>query len=311
MYQEQTPKQLASEAIRQAETILVTTGQNPTVDQAAAVIALAMILRKFGKKATAIISDQLPKQLGFLNVNALDRGLAGARDFVLKVDLSKAEVDKLKYTIEDGKLNVHITPYKGGFAPSDVTFGYGDFHYDLAIALGVPTRARLDRVYQQNSSLFEAVPITNIDFHRSNENYGAINLIEPNASSLNEILLALGESLETGLVDAEIATIMLAGLMSSTDRFTATHTTSKSLTVAAQLMAAGARQQDVVKGLYKGGQPNQSQPSQPTPAPAPAPVKQESNGLKDLRNPEPEANPFVSAQDKELVHSPDLQTLEP
>lgn len=268
-----TPKQQTSEALRQAETILIATGQHPSIDQATAVLASALLLRKLGKKVTAIISDNVPASMSFLPVDQLDHSLSGLRDFILKVDLGKAEVDKLKYTVEDGKLNVHITPFKGGFAPSDVTFGYGGFHYDVGLILGVPTRQRLDRIFEQNPGLYDAVPIINLDFHRSNDSYGAINLIEPTASSLSEILLALAESLQTGLIDENIATVMLTGIIAGTDRFTAVHTTPKSLTVAAQLMAAGAKQQQVVKALYhrdqKGGksdgrgQNQTQQPSQP------------------------------------------------
>jgi hypothetical protein len=251
MQQDLTPKQQTSEAIRQAETILITTGQHPSVDQITAVLALSAVLRKFGKKVSVIVSDSLPTQVSFLDASMVSQTLSGLRDFIMRVDLKKAEVDKLRYEVEDGKLNVFITPFQGGFAPSDVSFDYGDYHFDLAIILGVPTRARIDRVYADNQSLFSTIPVLNLDYHRSNENYGAVNLIESTASSLCEILVALSESLQTGLIDADIATIMLTGLMSSTDRFTASHTTSKSMTVAAQLMAAGARQQMIVKGLYR------------------------------------------------------------
>jgi len=248
-----TPKQQTSEAIRQAETIVILTGQHPSVDQVTAVMALAALLRKFEKKVTAIISDNPPASVQVLDLGAIDRGLGGSRDFVLKLDVSKVEVDKLRYEVEGSKLNVYLTPVKGSFAPSDVTFGYGEFHYDLAIVLGVPTRARIDRVFEQNSVSFETIPVVNLDFHRSNENYGAVNLIEPNASSLCEMLVALSESLQSGSIDGDIATALLMGIMASTDRFTAAHTSPKSLTVAAQMMAAGARQQAVVKALYRDG----------------------------------------------------------
>lgn len=266
-----TPKQHASQALQAAETVLVVTGQRPTQDQTAAVIATALVLRKLGKKVTAMISDPIPTSLNFLPLDQLDKNFTGLRDFVLKVDLSKAEVDKLKYTIEEGKLNVHVTPFRGSFAPSDVTYAYGNFHYDLIVALGVPTRNRLDKIFQQNANLFD-IPIVNVDFHRSNENYGAINLIDPMAGSLSEILLALGESMQQGLLDEQLATVMLAGIMANTDRFTASHTTAKSLTVAAQLMAAGANQQQIVKALYGGGRPadkpTQSAPKQQQAKPA-------------------------------------------
>lgn len=274
-----TPKQQTSEALRQAETVLIATAQQPTVEQASAVLALAMILRKLGKKVTAIITDPLPPAIQTLNLEAADTNLSGLRDFILKLDLTKAEVDRLKYTVEDGKLNIFITPFKGGFAPNDVTYTYGQPQYDVALVLAVPQHKRLDKVFSQNPGLYESVPIVNIDYHRNNENYGAINLVEPNAASLGEILMALAESLQTGLVDAPIATALLAGIVSATDRFTAQHTTAKALTVAAQLMAAGANQQQVIKALYGGKdndrgrdrnrdkQKNQPQPSQPAASP--------------------------------------------
>jgi hypothetical protein len=249
-----TPKQQASEAIRQAESILIVTGQRPNVDQVTAVLALSVVLRKLGKKVSAIVSDQLPAGIDFLPTKALDKSMDGLRDFILKVDLAKAEVDKLKYTIEEGKLNIHVTPFKGKFTPGDVTYAYGDFHYDLAVVIGVPSRSRIDKVLVDNDGFFEKVPVVNIDFHRTNEQFGAINLVETNAASLSEIIVAMAESLQNGIIDAEIGTVLLTGIMASTDRFTATHTSPKALTVAAQLMAAGADQQLVVKSLFKKGE---------------------------------------------------------
>jgi hypothetical protein len=222
-----------------------------------------MILKKYGKQASAVISDSLPAAVNGLDTSAIEKSLGGARDFILKLDVTKAEVDKLRYEMADGKLNVVITPYKGNFAPSDVTFGYGDSQvsYDVVIVLGVAARSRIDRLYDQHADALADVPLINIDFHRTNESYGAVNLIDSNASSLCEILVALSESLQGGIIDADIATPLLMGLMASTDRFTATHTTSKSLTVAAQMMAAGGRQQAVVRALYRDGRGNDGRSS--------------------------------------------------
>lgn len=274
---ELTPKQQTSEAIRQAETILITTGQHPSADQVASTIALAQILRKFGKKVTAIVSDKLPDGVTFLPIAEIDKNLSGLRDFIVRVDLTRAEVDKLKYTIEGSKLNIHVTPFKGGFAPSDVSYGYGPYQFDLVIVLGVSSSSRIDRVYQEHAGVLSDVPIINIDFHRSNEHYGAVNLVEPYASSLAEILVALAESLQTGIIDETIATSLLTGIMASTDRFTATHTSAKSLTVAAQMMAAGAKQQEVVKGLFKPVKSNHAEPARKKPVHS----EQSKNQLKE------------------------------
>ncbi len=302
-----TPKQQTSEAVRQAETIIITTGQHPSIDQVAAVLALAAILRKFGKKVTAIITDPIPQQLGFLDNTGLDRNLSGLRDFILKVDVTKTEVDKLRYEVEGGKLNIYITPFKGGYAPSDVTFDYGDFHYDLAIILGVPTKSRIDTVYEKNPTLFDSIPLVNLDFHRSNEGYGAINLIEGTASSLCEILIALSESLQTGLIDADIATIMLTGLMAATDRFTASHTTSKSLTVAAQMMAAGARQPSVVQGLYRDGKTVRTERSDRPKVDA----QPRRDAPSSVSQPAAVPNPAEAAEVAPMAHIPAEPALEP
>jgi nanoRNase/pAp phosphatase (c-di-AMP/oligoRNAs hydrolase) len=314
--QDLTPKQQTSEAIRQAETILIITGQHPNIDQASSTLALAAVLRKFGKKVTALISDSLPQQLSFLETGELDRNLTGQRDFILKVDTKKAQVDKLRYEVAEDKLNIYVTPFKGSFAPSDVTYDYGSYRYDLVIVLGVPTRARIDRIYADNPSLFDNLPIVNLDFHRSNEQYGAINLIEPTASSLCEILVALAESLQNGIVDEQIATAMLTGLMASTDRFTASHTTAKSLTVAAQLMAAGAKQPAIVRALFRDSRSDNrndrpSQPSQPRPQaqpqvaqPAPAPIAEAAPEPEELHGPipvEPAAQPIIDPGHVELM----------
>lgn len=311
-----TPKQQTSEAIRQAETILITTGSHPSVDQVASVIALTMILRKFGKRVSAVVSDNIPNSTSLLDTSVIEQGFGGTRDFILKVDSTKAQVDKLRYEMIDNKLNVFITPYKGNFAPSDVTFDYGQpqFQYDIAIVLGVPARARIDKVYEQNQATFDGIPVINIDFHRSNENYGAINLIEPTASSLCEMLVALSESLQGGAIDEPIATALLMGIVASTDRFAAVHTTSKSLTVAAQMMAAGAKQQNVVKALYRdgksgsggqgersnqnerGGDRNkQSQPQQPKQSQPQQQSQPQADRERRVRQPEPEMRPSEPA----------------
>lgn len=311
-----TPKQQASEAIRQSEAILIVTGQRPNIDQVSSVVALTLILRKFGKKVTTLITDPIPGSANFIAQGIVDKSPTGLRDFVVKLDLAHAEVDKLKYTVEDGKLNITITPFKGGFSPQDVSFGHGELHYDLVIAMGVASRSKLDRLFEQQPNLLQSTPLLNLDFHRINENYGAINLVDTNAATLSEMLISLAESLQAGLLDEPIATAMLTGIIASTDRFSAPHTTAKSMTVAAQLMAAGAKQQQIIKSLYGGGQRDNRdardnrdgrdnrdrdrrndrptpQPTQPVTAPAQAEVTPPA--AEPTHSTEAEAKPEVAA----------------
>ncbi len=288
MEQAVNPKQQATEAIKQAESILITAGSRPTIDQVAAVLALAMALRKLGKRVNAVISDQIPSKLNFLPTKEIGKDLSGLRDFIMRLDLSKAEVDKLRYTIEDGKLNVFITPFAGSFDQSQVSFDHGDYNYDLAIVLGVANRERIDRAVSSQAELFQKVPIINIDFHRSNENFGAVNLVDAQAASLCEILAGLTESLGVTL-DESMATAMLAGLYASTDRFTASHTTAKSLTLSAQLIAAGANQQQIVRALFIDKEKPVETPKPRNDDEQAKKNQEELKKLAELKNPEPKA----------------------
>jgi hypothetical protein len=299
-----TPKQQASEAIRQAQSILLVTAQRPNIDQVASMVALTHALRKIDKKVTPLVTDRVPGGAQFIAKGIVDTSLAGSRDFIVELSLAKAEVDKVKYTVEDGKLNVHVTPFSGGFTPADVSFSQGDYHFDLIIALGVPRRANLDRIFEQNPNLLSSTPMLNLDYHRINEQHGAINLLETNASTISEMVLALTESVQGGLLDKDMATALLAGIMAATDRFTAPSTTAKSMTVAAQMLAAGADQQKVTKEIF-GERPRREDRKEerpkPQPKPAPKPVEPEPEVVEMAQDVEvdvdQEIDSFISAPD--------------
>lgn len=298
-----TPKQQASEAIRQAESILLVTGQRPNIDQIASVVALTHALRKMNKKVTPLVTDRVPGGAQFIAKNVVETSLNGSRDFIVQLSLAKAEVDKVKYTVDDGKLNIHVTPFSGGFNASDVTFDKGDYHFDLIIALGVPKRANLDRIFEQNPRLLTSIPMLNLDYHRINEQHGAINLLETNSSTLSEMVLALTESVQGGLLDAQMATALLAGIMAATDRFTAASTTAKSMTVAAQMLAAGADQQKVTKEIFGERERKPRREEQPKASPKP-----EYKPVEKVEAPKPVETPVEAPQEPEVFEmAPDVE----
>lgn len=299
-----TPKQQASEAIRQAQSILLVTGTRPNIDQIASMVALTHALRKLDKKVSAVVTDRVPGGAQFLAKGVVDTSLAGSRDFIVQLSLAKAEVDKVKYTVEDGKLNVHVTPFSGGFKSSDVTFADGDYHFDLVIALGVPRRSNLDELFNKNPNLLTTVPMLNLDYHRINEQHGAINLVETNSSTVAEMVLALTESVQGGLLDSQMATALLAGIMAATDRFTSANTTAKSMTVAAQMLAAGADQQKVTKEIFGERPRREDRPKQPERTqdkPALKPVEQKPAPQPVQEAPKPAEEPEVFEMAPEVV----------
>ncbi len=63
---QQQAKQQIVERIKQANNILVTVSNNPSVDQLAACIGLTLLLNKMGKHATAVYSGATPSTIEFL-----------------------------------------------------------------------------------------------------------------------------------------------------------------------------------------------------------------------------------------------------
>ncbi|MCC7543637.1 hypothetical protein IT415_02915 [bacterium] len=261
MNTEITPKQQATELLKQAESVLIVTGRQPSLDQVMGVFALQSALAAAGKKAHAVITDELPLSANVVDTGKISRSLDGVRDFIVSLDLAHVEVEKLKYDIADNKLNVTITPHAGNFKPEDASFSYGAFQFDLVVVVGVLSISKIDALLEQNPTLFDGLHLINYDFHRVNEQYGSVNYLDTNATSVCEMLIGTIDSIGTGLMNHEIATALLAGIMSATNRFTTASTTAKSLTMAAQLMSNGARQQEIVKVLY-GAQktPEKSEP---------------------------------------------------
>jgi len=253
---ELTPKQQTTQAITAAQKILVLTHVNPDGDALGSLVSLYLVLKKLGKEVTAVAPEMMPMALRFLpNLTDLTKSFSGTKDFIITIDTAKTKVDRLgyKHLPEENKLNIVITPLSGTFKNEDISFSYGTFKFDLIIVLDSPDLERLGPLYDDQSSLFYETPVINLDHHAGNDFFGKINWVDLTATSSAEILVSLIESLarEKPLIDEDIATGLLTGIITDTGSFQNANTTPKSLTVAAQLVAAGGRQQEIIRHIFK------------------------------------------------------------
>lgn len=82
-------------------------------------------------------------------------------------------------------------------------------------------------------------PAINIDHHPTNTRFAEVNLIEPQASATAEVLFDLAPRLGW-TIDADVATCLLAGIVTDTIGFRTASTAPRVLQVAAGLMERGA-----------------------------------------------------------------------
>ena len=247
--EQQTQKQQITELLRQANSLVITSSKSPSIDQTAAVLALTQMLERMGKRVEAVISSDVPHYLNFLATKLLHKKYHGVRDFVIELDTSKTEADKLKYVPEEGRLKVVITPYNGNFSKDDLGYSYGAYHCDGVVALGAQGIDDLDPALSDQKQLLSKVRLITINTAGNPAGGNTVDWVEPQASSLSEMLMSLTEALQPGLLDEQIATSLLTGIIAATNHFSGAGTTPKVMTMAAQLMAGGADQALIVKNL--------------------------------------------------------------
>ncbi|QQS19068.1 hypothetical protein IPL68_03420 [Candidatus Saccharibacteria bacterium] len=239
-------KQLVAK-LKDAQNVLVTVSKNPSVDQLAAAIGLTLALNKLDKHATAVYSGQTPSTIEFLKPEeTLESNTDSLRDFIIALDKSKA--DKLRYKVEDQVVRIFITPYRTSISENDLEFSQGDFNVDVVIALGVKEQTDLDEAISAHGRILHDATVSTVSIDGQSE-LGTLNITDTNASSLCELATRLVADLGKDILDAQIATALLTGIVAMTDRFSNDRTTPDTMSLSATLMSAGANQQLIANEL--------------------------------------------------------------
>lgn len=301
-------KKQVVERLKKANNILVTVRNNPTVDLLSACIGLALVLDKMEKHAAAVFSGEVPSAMEFLKPEeTIERTPDSLRDFIIALDKSKA--DKLRYKVEDKVVRIFITPYKTSLSQDDLEFSQGDFNVDVVVALGAHEQQELDEAITAHGRILHDATVVSIN-NTPNGSLGSMNWQEIGASSISEMVTQLVQDLGKGILDEQIATALLTGIVAETARFSNEKTTPQTMSLAGELMAAGANQQLVATSLQAAAQMAEHEPL-PIPAhqedvPAvPPPAK--DDGTLEIDHDGEEENPADNKDDKPEEPAPEAE----
>ncbi len=300
-------KQQIADRLKEANNILVTVSSNPSVDQLAACIGLTIALNKLGKHATAVFSGDVPSTIEFLQPEkTLEKDTNSLRDFIISLD--KAKADKLRYKVEDKVVKIFITPYRTSISDKDLDFSQGDFNVDVVIALGVHNQVELDQAITSHGRILHDATVATINVKPGGD-LGSMNWLEPKASSLSELVMELIDAVDVKLLDNQIATALLTGIVSETERFSNEKTTPTTMSISAELMAAGANQQLVATKLQEpipvpevkviDASADETKPTGDEPAESAEAAPKPDDGTLEIAHAEmPEAQPEEHSEDK-------------
>ena len=248
-----TQEQQAIESITRAKRILVVAKEDAPVDAVASVCGLAGFLKKLNKEVDAVIpsldTDGLPKFL--TNAGIIRSEIGAVRSFEIALNVSKTPMSEITYDVRDEKLIVNVVPKHGEWSPADMTFNHGADRYDLVVALDAPDMASLGGLFKDHADFLYRTTVINIDRDPGNEHWGQLNLVDLTAVSTSEIIYGICERWNRNLIDEDIATALLAGMIAKTQSFRTQNVTPKTLATASQLIAMGARREEIVHGLWR------------------------------------------------------------
>lgn len=248
-----SPTQQTMEHIQRASRILVITKESPDRDALAATAGFLLFLKAIGKQADAVAPGVKPEEIpAFLPAkNEIASSPAAMRASHLILDVSRVPLGEMIYDVKNGALDITVVPKSGEWTEKDVRFEHGKDRYDLIIALGSPDQRSLGAIARDHADFIYRTTIINIDCDAANEHWGQLNLVDANAVAVSELLYRVLDEWNRHAMTPDIATALLTGMIARTKSFRTKNVTPKTLAAAAQLVALGARRDEIVRGLWR------------------------------------------------------------
>jgi len=248
-----TQEQQIFEQIKKSKKILITFKRTWNGDAVASALALYLFLKKLDKEVD-IMAEKFDQGriYSFLpGYGQIQHEINNLRKFIISLDITNAQVGQVRYEQDENALNFIISPKEGFFTSDDITSRTGGFNYDLIFTLDTPDLEALGKIYDNDTEFFYKTPIINIDHQSGNEEYGQVNKIELTAVATAEIVFTLLAEYSRDAIDEDIATCLLAGIISKTRSFKTQNITPTALSTASQLISMGARREEIVNRLYR------------------------------------------------------------
>lgn len=297
--------------------VLIVLPQALNDDNLASGLALSLSLKSAGKKVDVVSTGTpLVSHSNLFGIGDIKNQVskAGGGNFIISLDgvvdttgtmpSQVPALDKLDWYPEGSKLNLvfHVVPGQR-FEPTNISSRHEEAGYDLTVVLGTQNLNELGGLFTENSQYFAQSQVVNIDNNQANSLFGFSNIVDPNASSLSEMVAQIMPSLTLNM-DRDTASNIIAGIYSATNNLTQKINPDTFMAVSQAVQVGGSLPN--IQSVQSAPQPvsqlaPQTQPVipssepvyQPQPAPQPepqyqAPVPQPAQPVQDLAG-----SPFI------------------
>ena len=240
--------------INESKNVLIFVNPSINLDSITSGIALSLYLEKLEKKVTIYLENKkIDEKYNFLSsLNSITDKLDLKNKLTVSIVTKNVKAKELSYEPKEDRIEIYLTPEDGkSFTKDDVLINDSGKNFDLIITLGISNIKNIGEIYEKNTEFFFNKPIINIDIQNSNELYGKINYIEQTYCSLSELVFDFMTFYKSELIDENIATNILTGIIYNTKEFRSEELTATTMSAIATLMELGADKNKIMNNLYK------------------------------------------------------------
>ncbi|OGH51348.1 MAG: hypothetical protein A3H17_02635 [Candidatus Levybacteria bacterium RIFCSPLOWO2_12_FULL_37_14] len=224
------------------ENIGIAIGKNPGIDEMAAGLSLYLVLSEIGKKITIVCpTDPIVEVSSLVGIDKVKKSFNGGAngDLTVTFPYKEGEIEKISYTLEEGKLNILVKAGENGlsFNEKDVEFKREGAAPGLVFVVGTPRISDLGTAFDMET--LKDSKVVNIDYKSENQGFGDIPLLGKSASSICELMANFIISLDLKM-DVDVSSNLLTGIIAATDNFQSSVTSALAFETAATLLKKGA-----------------------------------------------------------------------
>ncbi len=238
--------------IDESGKILVCTTGGASYDDYCALVGFFHYLKDLEKSVSVCIEGKLnARKKRLLDENEIDyRAELEPLNYVITLDHSDGDIEKVGWDDDDGKFRVLITPSPDGkgFDFDNVEYSYGGSDFELVFVFGVRSLKWLGNIYKENEFLFNSSTVVNINNFSGNQEFGDEKLVDSGVS-VSEILFGLINSASTPSAD-KVVQYLLIGLLDYLQPMQRSDYKISSIETMTSLVKAGADFKRAMRNLY-------------------------------------------------------------
>lgn len=200
-----------TDLIYEAKKIVVIPCRTSGMDGLCAAIGIYRSLKNASKNVYFVYPHALPYDAGDLISKNEITFIKGTRDLIVSIDYGSTPLEKINYAIEGDVCKIVLHPVSKDFDLNRVKFSTSGFDYDLVISVGAQKLEDHQIIFNEYGDEIKKSFIINIDNSPQNENFGTINVIEPEGGNLCQLVLHKLTAWHYK-VDKEVAQALLTGI---------------------------------------------------------------------------------------------------